>query len=129
MGATVANRNRKMRQEQLREWLSKQKLIEKVIDIDREIGTLKAEVKVVDDKAVIVYPDFELKKLQARAGLNFKLIDKYLADLKSVEATVEHFDRNVDEYSDGELADIITRSRSGGTSQEKISEGEPPPVH
>jgi len=60
----------------LRELLSKQKLVEKVIDISNKLEDLKNDLDPV-----------QTQRLRAAADIKAKLINKYLPDLKSVEVT------------------------------------------
>ena len=76
MAATSAQRNRAMRQETLRELLSKQKLVEKVIDSAEKIADLDMQM---DAEAVT--------RLKVANDMRLKLIAKYLPDLKSSEIT------------------------------------------
>ena len=73
---TVAQRNRATRQEGLREFLSKQKLIEKVIDIADNLTDPDLELDSI-----------EVQRMKAAAELNLKLAAKVLPDLKSTEIT------------------------------------------
>ena len=76
MATTAAQRNRAIRQEALREQLSKQKLVEKVLDISEKMQK----------------PDFDnadLPRLRAAADINLALIKKYLPDVKQTELTGE----------------------------------------
>lgn len=76
MAATNVAKQRSMRQEQLRELLSKQKLVEKVIDT----------AKKLDEQGAMLEQN-ELQALKASADIRLKLINKYLPDLKSQEIT------------------------------------------
>ena len=78
MAATNAAKQRTMRQEQLRELLSKQKLVEKVLDTAIKLDEQGASMEGT-----------ELQALKASADLRLKLINKYLPDLKSQEVTGE----------------------------------------
>lgn len=78
MPKTVAQKNRGIRQDALREFLSNQKLIESVLDLAEKIEALE------DEKGA----DLELKKYKTSAELKLRLISKYLPDVKQVE--VEH---------------------------------------
>ena len=73
-GVTEANARRAIKQKELREQLSKQKLVEKVIDISKK---LTDPDNTIDTAMVTRY--------RAAADINCKLINKYLPDLKSVE--------------------------------------------
>lgn len=74
VGLSAADRNRKIRQEALREQLSNQKLVEQVVDIAKKIGDLSQEFE--KDK---------IDRLKIAADLNMKLVAKYLPDLKQTE--------------------------------------------
>lgn len=76
MAATNVAKQRSMRREQLRELLSKQKLVEKVIDT----------AKKLDEQGAMLEQN-ELQALKASADIRLKLINKYLPDLKSQEIT------------------------------------------
>ena len=73
---TVAQRNRATRQEGLRDFLSKQKLIEKVIDIAQDLTNPDNE-----------YDSLDIQRMKTAAELNLKLASKFLPDLKSTELT------------------------------------------
>ena len=73
---TKAQLNRQMRQEGLRDFLSKQKLIEKVIDISDKLLDPEAE-----------YDALDVQRMRTAAELNLKLASKFLPDLKSTELT------------------------------------------
>jgi hypothetical protein len=78
MAATNAAKQRTMRQEQLRELLSKKGLVEKVLDTAIKLDEQGASMEST-----------ELQALKASADLRLKLINKYLPDLKSQELTGE----------------------------------------
>jgi len=71
---TVAQKNRAIRQDELREFLSKQKLIEKVIDNIEKIEDVSTKM-----------PADEVNRLKIASEHRLKLISKYLPDCKSVE--------------------------------------------
>ena len=73
---TKAQLNRQMRQEGLRDFLSKQKLIEKVIDIAQDLTNPDNE-----------YDSLDIQRMKTAAELNLKLAAKVLPDLKSTELT------------------------------------------
>ena len=73
---TKAQLNRQMRQEGLRDFLSKQKLIEKVIDISEKL--MEPDVE---------YDALDIQRMRTAAELNLKLAAKVLPDLKSTELT------------------------------------------
>lgn len=78
MGRTRAMENRAIRQEALREQLSKQKHIEQVVDIATKLGDVDNEL----DPATA-------SRLKASAEIRLKLISKYLGDVKAVEVSGE----------------------------------------
>lgn len=73
-GLSAADRNRRIRQDALREQLSKQKLVEQVSEIARKIGDLDQDLE--QDK---------VQRLKIAAELNLKLVNKYLPDLRQTE--------------------------------------------
>ncbi len=73
-GLSAADRNRKIRQDALREQLSNYKLVEKVIDINGKIQDLAQEL-----------PPEHVTRLKIAMDVNLKLINKYLPDLKQTE--------------------------------------------
>ena len=77
-GVTKAAANRKIRQDALREQLSQQKLVEKVVDIARKLEDLANNMD-----------GLQVQRLKAAADINQRLINKYLPDLKSTEHTGE----------------------------------------
>lgn len=77
MAATKAALNRKIRQEAIREQLSKQKHIEKVVDNIKKMEEQGASMEAV-----------ELQALKAATDTRLKLIDKYLPGLKQSELEV-----------------------------------------
>ena len=76
--ATSKDRNRRIRQEALREQLSQGKHVEHVIEIANKIAN-----ETLDLDALMV------QRLKAAAEIKCKLISKYLPDLKAVEVTGE----------------------------------------
>ena len=76
MAKTKTQLNRQMRQEGLRDFLSKQKLIEKVIDISEKL--MEPDVE---------YDALDIQRMRTAAELNLKLAAKVLPDLKSQELT------------------------------------------
>jgi len=73
-GQTRRDKNRRVRREELRLFLSRQKLIPKVIEISKKLSDMRK--KLTQDK---VY------RLKAAADINLKLINKYLGDDKTLE--------------------------------------------
>ena len=78
MAKTRAQENRAIRQESLREQLSRQKHIEHVVDI---AGLLYELDTNLDQLAVT--------RLKAAADIKLKLINKYIGDVKAVEISGE----------------------------------------
>ena len=74
MAQTRAVKNRAIRQEALREQLSKQKHVEHIIDICNELNDLTKPLEVSDINRKKIVIDTKMK-----------LINKYLPDLKNVE--------------------------------------------
>ena len=77
-GISRANSNRKIRQDEYRELLSKQGHLQHVIDICDELNDLTKEMEPLDVQRKSKVIDTKLK-----------LINKYCPDLKSVEMTGE----------------------------------------
>jgi hypothetical protein len=77
-GQTVAQANRSLRQEELREQLSAGGHVQHVIDIAQKLDGLDEELTSV-----------EANRLKAAADIKLRLIDKYLPSLKAVEMTGE----------------------------------------
>ena len=75
---TAKHKSRKIRQDALREQLSNQKLVEKVVDIAKKIADVDND-----------YDALMITRLKYAADINCKLINKYLPDLKSTEITTE----------------------------------------
>lgn len=78
MAETREQSNRRIRQEALREQLSKQKHIEHVLDI----------LKKVEEPATPLEP-VDVQRYKLIVDTKLKLINKYLPDLKSVEVVDE----------------------------------------
>jgi len=76
MATTAANKNRAIRQEALREQLSKQKHVEHVIEIAELLS-----------KPISALESIDVQRLKAAADIKLKLISKYLPDLKITELT------------------------------------------
>lgn len=103
-GLSAADRNRKVRQDALREQLSNQKLVEKVIDISKKLEDLDEEL---DNNSVT--------RLKYAADINLKLIVKYLPDLKSTEITGDSDNPlhvKASSLTDDQLAAIIANASS-----------------
>lgn len=78
MGATVAAKNKKVRQEALREQLSNGGHVQHVIDIAKKLNEQHLELE-----------SSQIQALRASADIKLKLIGKYLPDLKAMELTGE----------------------------------------
>lgn len=74
VGVSAANRNKKIRQEALREQLSNYGLVQQVLEISEKIGDLSQDFE--KDK---------IDRLKIAADLKMKLVAKYLPDLKQTE--------------------------------------------
>lgn len=74
MGATVAAKNKKIREEALREQLRQKGLHSKVIDIANKLDDQHLELE-----------SSQIQALRASAEIRLKLINKYMPDLKAVE--------------------------------------------
>lgn len=109
MGATRAQENRSIRQEALREQLSGQKHIEKVIDNIEKIEALEIDTK--GDKDEFDYKDLQVKqftmnKLKTANEQRLKLISKYLPDLKQQEIIID--------------ADIVAKEKTRKELEDKL---------
>ena len=74
MAANNAAKQRKLRQDALREVLSKQKHVEQVI----------VNIKKMEEQGASMYPT-ELQALRAATDTRLKLVNKYLPDLKQTD--------------------------------------------
>ena len=74
MAATAAAKNKKIRQEALREQLSAQGHVQHVIDISNKLSDQHLELE-----------SSAIQALRASADIKIKLINKYLPDLKAIE--------------------------------------------
>lgn len=95
MGATVAAKNRKVRQEALREQLSNGKHVDHVIDIAKKLKDQHLELDTS-----------HIAALKASADIKLKLINKYIPDLKAVEHSQDP-ENPITELGDGELRNQI----------------------
>ena len=78
MGATVAAKNRKVRQEALREQLANKGLAQQVLEIANKLRDQHLSLE-----------SSHIQALKSSAELKLKLLNKYLPDLKAVEMTGE----------------------------------------
>lgn len=99
-GIARAEENRRIRQEGLRQFLSNQKLIEKVIDSARELEALE------QDEA------WKANQLRASSDIRLRLISKFLPDLKATE----HTDNSITSLSTL-LQQVAQMSRDATTAQ------------
>jgi len=76
--ATSKDRNRRIRQDALREQLSQGKHVEHIVEIAQKLSNEHIEL----DPTMV-------SRLKAAADIKCKLINKYLPDLKAVEVTGE----------------------------------------
>jgi hypothetical protein len=76
MAATAANKNRKIRQDALREQLSNQGHVQQVIEIAEKLN-----------KQATSLESTHIQALRASADLHMRLVSKYLPDLKATEVT------------------------------------------
>ena len=74
MAETVANKNRRMRQEALREQLSAQGHVQHVVDISNKLQELSEALEPTD-----------IQRLKIAAEIKLKLISKYAPDLKQAD--------------------------------------------
>jgi hypothetical protein len=118
MAKTRAQENKAIRQETLRDQLSNQKHIEKVIDNIKKIETLAGKFsgggsKDKDDSKEIDYKElqaaqFETNALKMANEQRLKLVGKYLPDLKQQEITIE--------------ADIVAKEKTRKELEDKLLE-------
>lgn len=73
-GLSAADRNKKLRQEALREQLSNKGLVQQVLEISEKIGDLSQDLE--KDK---------IDRLKIAADLKLKLVNKYLPDLRQTD--------------------------------------------
>lgn len=102
--ATAAAKNRRIRQEALRDYLESRGLVEHVIDLADKIG----------DETNGLAPEM-VARFKISIDTRLKLINKYLPDLKSTEITGDpdsplHF--KASRLSDDELAAIASSASS-----------------
>jgi hypothetical protein len=100
----IATRNRKARQEALRDYLESRGLVQHVIDLADKIG----------DESNMLPPEM-ITRIKISIDTRLRLINKYLPDLKSTEITGDpdsplHF--KASRLSDDELAAIASSASS-----------------
>jgi len=96
---TAKNRNRKLRQDNLRESLAAGGHIQHVLDISDKLLDLVNELEST-----------EVVRLKSAADIKLKLIDKYLPGLKQVELSGDLSINDLREKTNQELQDIINGS-------------------
>lgn len=82
MPKTVRDKNRKMRQDQLREQLVAGGHIQHVVDISEKLRKDEDEYKKGEDKKL---DSLDIQRLKAAADIKLKLIDKYLPTMKETD--------------------------------------------
>lgn len=103
-GVSAADRNRKIRQEALRELLANKGLAQQVLEISEKLADLDDELDAN-----------KVARLKASADLKLKLVNKYLPDLKQTELIGDPenpLQINPANLSDDQLAAIIANSSS-----------------
>jgi len=110
MAETVASKNRRMRQEKLREQLANGGHIQHIIDIAKQLMGQGSKLESTD-----------ITRLKAAADIKLKLIDKYLPSLKQSEinGSVQHEHTHKHEGlqdADSRIADLL---RQGETATNK----------
>lgn len=95
MAATVAAKNKKVREQALRDQLSQKQLHTQVINIANKL-----------DEQHLVLEATHISALKASAELKLKLINKYMPDLKAVEHSQDP-DNPITELNDSELQNAI----------------------
>jgi len=93
---TAKNRNRKVRQDNLRESLAVGGHVQHVIDISDKLLDVKQELDQI-----------QVTRLKASADIKLKLIDKYLPGLKQVELSGGITIDDIRDKTDAELQAII----------------------
>lgn len=78
MGATVAAKNRKIRREELRDYLAERGRLEYILDNVEKIEHLDEDLT-----------QEEVTRLRVATDVRVKLLSKYLPDLKAIEMTGE----------------------------------------
>lgn len=81
MAETVASKNRRARQEALREQLSKQKHVEHVVDIANKLSEPESTLETID-----------VQRYAKAAEIKLKIIDKYLPSLKQADVELSGTD-------------------------------------
>ena len=105
--ATSAAKNKRIRQEALREQLSKQGHVQHVVEISKKLSDQHLTLEAT-----------HISALKAAADIKLKLINKYIPDLKSVELSQDP-ENPVQGLNDLELATQITEIRAKLDEQAK----------
>lgn len=92
MAETVKFKNRRIRQENLREQLSQGKHVEHVIEISEKLREPESPLEPAD-----------IQRLKASADIKLKLIDKYLPSLKQVDMSLSNDERDPKDCTTEEL--------------------------
>lgn len=101
-GISAADKNRRIRQEALREQLANKGLAQQVLEISEKLNDLDEELDAN-----------KIARLKAAADLKLKLVNKYLPDLKQTELIGDPENPlhvRASELSDEQLAAIIANS-------------------
>ncbi len=96
-GVSRANENKAIRQEALREQLSKAKHVEHVIEMVNKIADLDTELD-----------SGKINRLKIASELKMRLVNKYLPDLKQQEITID--------------ADVVAKEKTRKELEAKLSE-------
>ena len=99
MGATVAAKNKKVREQALRDQLSQKQLHTQVIRIADKLDNQHLELEAT-----------HISALKASAELKLKLINKYMPDLKAVELSQDP-ENPITAMTDSELSAQIAALR------------------
>lgn len=95
MGATVAAKNKKVREEALREQLRNKGLVQQVLEISEKLNNQYTELEAT-----------HINALKASAELKLKLVNKYMPDLKAIEHSQDP-ENPIAELKDDELKQAI----------------------
>ena len=95
MAATTAAKNKKVREEALREQLRNKGLAQQVLEISEKLNKQHLELEST-----------HIAALKASAELKLRLVNKYMPDLKQVEVSQDP-ENPIVELSNGDLSDAI----------------------
>jgi hypothetical protein len=100
---TRSQRNRAVRQDALRDQLREQGHIQHVVECITKIQDVTIELDVLS-----------YQRLKTAAELRLKLVNKYLADLKSIEVSggidLNEYNKAIPSMKDEELREIVANS-------------------